>query len=116
MQLPKPSKLIGQVHMNNNIIKSWNDRAIRIRADRYVSLTDMAQATDKLFGHWNENKKTHSYLTALSGVIGIPITGLVQAIQGGDPQDQGTWGHPKVALRFAQWCMGIGCNNNNTVI
>lgn len=29
----------------NNFIKSWNGRTIRIRNDRYVSLTDMAQAT-----------------------------------------------------------------------
>lgn len=34
----------------------------------------------------------------------ICITDLVQVIQGGDPQNQGTWGHPKVAIRFAQWC------------
>lgn len=90
--------------MENNIIKTWNGRTIRIRSDRYVSLTDMAKASDKSFRHWNENKATHSYLAALSGVVGIPTTDLVQVFQGGDPQKQGTWGHPKVALRFAQWC------------
>ena len=87
-----------------NLIKSWNDRNIRIRSDRYVSLTDMAQASGKQFGHWNNLKSTKSYLQALESVIGIAITGLVQVIQGGDPQNQGTWGHPKVAIRFAQWC------------
>ena len=88
----------------SNLIKSWNDRAIRIRSDRYVSLTDMAQASGKLFGHWNNLKSTKSYLKALKSVIQIEITDLVQVIQGGDPQNQGTWGHPKVAIRFAQWC------------
>ena len=88
----------------SNLIKNWNDRAIRIRSDRYVSLTDMAQASGKLFGHWNNLKSTKSYLQALESVIGIAITDLVQVIQGGDPQNQGTWGHPKVAIRFAQWC------------
>jgi len=87
-----------------NLIKSWNDKTIRIREDRYVSLTDMAQASDKNFGHWFANKSTNSYLETLSGVIGIPITELVQVKQGGTPDEQGTWGHPKVALRFAQWC------------
>ena len=87
-----------------NLIKSWNDRAIRIRNDRYGSLTDMAQASGKLFGHWHNLKSTKSYLAALESVIAIPITDLVQVIQGGDPQNQGTWGHPKVAIRFAQWC------------
>ena len=88
----------------SNFIKSWNDRNIRIRSDRYVSLTDMAQATGKQFGHWNNLKSTKSYLKALESVIQIAITDLVQVIQGGDPQNQGTWGHPKVAIRFAQWC------------
>jgi phage antirepressor YoqD-like protein len=88
----------------SNLIKNWNDRAIRIRSDRYVSLTDMAQASGKLFGHWNNLKSTKSYLKALESVIQIKITDLVQVIQGGDPQNQGTWGHPKVAIRFAQWC------------
>lgn len=87
-----------------SIIKCWNNKTIRIRSDRYVSLTDMAQASGKLLGHWNENKSTKAYLSTLSGVIGIPITELVQVNQGGLPEEQGTWGHPKVALRLAQWC------------
>lgn len=88
----------------SNFIKNWNDRAIRIRSDRYVSLTDMAQASGKQFADWNKLKSTKSYLTTLASVMKICITDLVQVIQGGDPQNQGTWGHPKVAIRFAQWC------------
>jgi KilA-N domain len=87
-----------------NFIKSWNSKTIRIREDRYVSLTDMASASGKLFGNWNQLKITTSYLTTLSSVIGIPVTELVQVQQGGKPSLQGTWGHPKVAIRFAQWC------------
>ena len=87
-----------------NFIKSWNDRQIRIREDRYVCLTDMAQAVGKLFGDWSRLKSTKSYLTTLSGVIRVPVTQLVQIKQGGTPDEQGTWGHPKVAIRFAQWC------------
>lgn len=87
-----------------NLIKNWNGKTIRIRKDRYVSLTDMAQSCNKLFANWNQNSSTKSYLETLSSVIGIPITELVQVIQGGSPENQGTWGHPKVAIRFAQWC------------
>jgi hypothetical protein len=87
------------------LARSFNDRLIRIRqSDRYVSGTDMAQACGKLFGHWNMLKSTTEYLQALESVIGIPITELVQVFQGGVPENQGTWLHPKVALRFAQWC------------
>jgi len=88
----------------SHLIKSWNNRAIRIREDRYVSLTDMAQATGKEVKHWNENKGTWSYLQALSSKVGIPTSKLIEIIRGGSAHEQGTWGHPKVALRFAQWC------------
>jgi len=87
-----------------HLIKSWNNRAIRIREDRYVSLTDMAQAAGKQFGHWYSNHSSKSYLETLSSKIGIPITRLIDVSRGGSAQQQGTWGHPKVALRFAQWC------------
>lgn len=87
-----------------NLIKNWNGKTIRIRSDRYVSLTDMAQASGKLLGDWNRLKESKAYLEELSDVMQIHITDLVKVIQGGNPQNQGTWGHPKVAIRFAQWC------------
>jgi hypothetical protein len=85
-----------------NLIKSWNDRNIRIRGDRYVSLTDMAQASGKQFGHWNNLKSTSSYLAALSRSIGIAIDGLVEVKTTGLNEERGTWGHPKVAIRTAK--------------
>jgi hypothetical protein len=60
----------------SNLIKNWNDRSIRIRSDHYVSLTDMAQASGKQFGHWNNLKSTNSYLETLSRSIAIPIDGI----------------------------------------
>ena len=87
-----------------NLIKNWNNKNIRIRSDRYVSLTDMAQATSKRVNNWLRLDSTKSYLKALSRSTQIGATDLVQVIQGGDPQSQGTWGHPKVSIRFAQWC------------
>lgn len=88
----------------SNIIRQWNGRTIRIQQNRYVSLTDMAQATGKLFADWRRLKSTTSYLEKLSSVMGIPITDLTQVNQGGVPELQGAWGHPKVGIRFAQWC------------
>ena len=58
----------------NNIIKSWNDRTIRIRDDRYVNLTDMAQATGKEVKAWNRLDATKSYLERLSIVVNISTT------------------------------------------
>jgi hypothetical protein len=91
--------------MSSLAIQSFNGQTIRIRKeDRYVSLTDMAKASGKEFKHWNSNLSSKSYIATLSSVVGIPTTELVEVNQGGIPESQGTWGHPKVALRFAQWC------------
>ena len=75
----------------SNLIKNWNNKNIRIRSDRYVSLTDMAQATSKRVNNWLRLDSTKSYLEALSRSTQIGATDLVQVIQGGDPQSQGTW-------------------------
>jgi hypothetical protein len=87
------------------LARSFNDRLIRIRqSDRYVSATDMAQACGKRYHDWARLSSTVEYLQELESVAGIPVTELVQVFQGGTPENQGTWLHPKVALRFAQWC------------
>jgi hypothetical protein len=88
--------------MADIILREWNERKIRIREDRYVSLTDMAKASGKLFKNWNKLDSTKAYVGKLSGVVNIPPHDIIQVKQGG--KDQGTWGHPKLALRFAQWC------------
>lgn len=88
-----------------NIIKQWNGKTIRFRdSDQFGCLTDMAKATGKKVAHWLENKTTNEYLESLSSVIGIPITNLLHSVQGGIPDEQGTWAERKVCLRFAQWC------------
>lgn len=71
--------------------------------DGYINATAMCRATDKQFGHYNENVQTKAFLVALSSDIGIPISELVQAVKGGDPRQQGTWVHPQVAINLATW-------------
>jgi KilA-N domain len=88
-----------------NIIKQWNSKTIRFRqSDNYGSLTDMAQATSKRVNDWLRLKSTNEYLQSLNTVTGIPVTDIVDVIQGGIPEEQGTWAERKVCLRFAQWC------------
>lgn len=60
-----------------NIIKTWNNRKIRIRHDRYVNLTDMAQACGKRFSDWNRLVSAKSYLETLSGSVQIPVDRLI---------------------------------------
>lgn len=90
--------------MTNLAIRQFNDKTIRFREDGYICLTDMAKATGKRYPDWSRLDSTKSYLEALSAVVHKTTTELIDVTQGGTPQLQGTWGHPKVAIRFAQWC------------
>jgi hypothetical protein len=90
------------------IVRQYNNVEIPQRiSDRYMNATKMCKANGKLWGHYWENQSTQEFVSELSAVIGIPITGptgLIQVRQGGTPQDQGTWVHPEVAIDLAKWC------------
>lgn len=80
----------------------YNGQLIQRRADGFVNLTQMAQANEKQINDFFRLKSTKEYLNALESETGIPVTGLYQVFQGGKSA-QGTFGHPLVALRLAQW-------------
>ena len=72
--------------------------------DGYINATLLCQGAGKQFGHYNSTIQTKAFLEALSADIGIPISGLVQVIRGGnDKLNQGTWVHPQVAINLGQW-------------
>lgn len=84
----------------NTLLKVWNSNNIRFNKEtRFVCLTDMAKASNKLLNDWCRLKGSKSYLETLSRATGIPVGTLLHVENGVT-----TWGHPKVALRFAQWC------------
>lgn len=71
--------------------------------DGYINATAMCQAAGREFKHYNENKTTKAFISALASEVGIPTSVLVQSVSGGDPRLQGTWVHPQVAIHLAQW-------------
>ena len=85
-------------------IRQFNDKTIRFREDGYVCLTDMAKATGKKTNDWLRLASSKSYLEVLSGITGITVNQLIETKVGNLGDMSGTWGHPKVAIRFAQWC------------
>ena len=82
----------------------FGDKGIRFerRGDRvWVNLTDMAKATGKLVADYTRLNATTRFLTEFESVMGIPIT---ETVQGGIPENQGTWAIEEVAIDFAAWC------------
>lgn len=71
--------------------------------DGYFNATAMCRATGKKIHDYGRLSATTAFLNELSSETGIPASGLVQSIKGGDPHLQGTWVHPQVAINLAQW-------------
>lgn len=89
--------------MTNLIRHSYNGAIISQDVDGYVSLTDMAKASDKQVAKYLENQSTKLFLEGLSQDIRIPLSSLIRIVKGKGKQ-QGTWAHPEIAIDFAQWC------------
>ncbi len=72
--------------------------------DGYINATRLCDQAGKRFNDYHRLDSTKDFLDELSAVTGIPVTGLVQIIQGGnDKLRQGTWVHPRVAVHLGQW-------------
>jgi hypothetical protein len=87
--------------------REWNGHAIQRRqADGYVNASAMCRAGGKRWNHYQANDRTQDYIHALAADAGIPATGnegLIRSIQGGRPELQGTWIHPRLAVDLARW-------------
>lgn len=105
--------------------REWNGTLIRQRqADGFINATAMCQANGKRWNNYYRMDRTQAYIAALAasvGSVGIPTTGqtpcaaavarnratgfadVIDIVQGGNPQLQGTWIHPRLAIDFARW-------------
>lgn len=80
-----------------------NDIISQRVSDGYINATAMCKSVGKLIADYGRLASTNAFLEELSSDTGIPISELVQSIRGGNPQFQGTWVHPQVAIHLAQW-------------
>jgi len=98
--------------VNELITRTWNDTPISRRAsDGYVNATAMCKAEGKRWNDYVRLDRTQEYIAALTEtlcgatVAGNPVTGIsvIRTIQGGTPELQGTWIHPRLAVDLARW-------------
>jgi hypothetical protein len=71
--------------------------------DGYINATAMCQAAGRPWSRYWELPASKAFAQELSADLGIPISTLIQSIKGGQPNHQGTWVHPQVAVSLAQW-------------
>jgi hypothetical protein len=99
--------LAGEIIMADNIVRVWGSKTIRHREDGYLSATDMAKANGKRVNNWLRLESTSELLSTWKTRYSDSRNGglePVSIVQGGIPEEQGTWLNPKVAIQFAQWC------------
>lgn len=94
-----------QLQLQTGFIDRVTDEGIvgQRATDGYFNATAMCKAAGKLIADYGRLTSTREFLNELSSDMGIPISGLVQTVKGGQPQQQGTWVHPQVAINLAQW-------------
>jgi len=92
--------------MSNQLaIHTFNDTPIQQRSlDGYMDATACCKATGKQFHDYRRLQSTQDFLNVLNAETGIPLTELINTLQGIHVVQQGTWVHPLVAINLAQWC------------
>ena len=104
--------------VTKSLIVEVNGYSFQYRQDDYINLTKMCKQASKELRRFLEQSDTKERLIALEelllkdveqsevGKTGIPVVDKIQLIQkrvGGTPTEQGTYGHPIVAILLAQW-------------
>ena len=71
--------------------------------DGYINATAMCKVAGRPWNRYWDTRTTKDFVQALSTDTGIPVSELIQSIRGGNPEFQGTWVHPQIAIHLAQW-------------
>ena len=71
--------------------------------DGYFNATAACKAAGKQFNDYVRLATTKAFVDELSRDTGIPVSELIQSVKGGNPEQQGSWIHPDVAVHMGQW-------------
>lgn len=82
---------------------------VHFNSDAYLNATNIAKQFNKRVGNYLQTERTQEYIKELGDYLSVTVktvteqNQLVIVIQGGSPEQQGTWIHPKLAVDFARW-------------
>lgn len=95
----------------SNIIKlDYENYQVSFNNDGWINATSIAKKFGKRPSKWLELSSTRLYIKKLASMLAVPTDAhktdiaLVKTVKGGKEKDkQGTWLHPKLAVKFARW-------------
>lgn len=71
--------------------------------DGYISATALCQSVGKRWSDYRALKATGELIEELTAQTGLAENELVHVLSGGNPNLQGTWIHPYLAINLGQW-------------
>lgn len=87
--------------MKNVIPFPYQDQVVRFNVDGWINATDIAKRYGKRPVDWLKQDETREYLSALGEAFNCDPESLLKTQRG--RHHGGTWLHPKLGVRFAQW-------------
>ena len=85
---------------NNVIIFDFNSQEIQFNEEGWFNATIAAERFGKRPVDWLTQDGTKEYIAALAAILKCDPKSLLKTRRG---NNGGTWLHPKLAVRFAQW-------------
>lgn len=82
------------------IVKSYKGAEVELTEEGWFNATNVAEKFGKRPVDWFENKDTIDYINAVAKFLNVPKEALYKTKRG---KMGGTWLHPKLGVRFAQW-------------
>jgi hypothetical protein len=85
------------------ITAQFDGMPVVFRTDGFINATAIAKQFNKNPKDYLKSKRTQEYIEAVRTILLTEQNQLVIIKQGGSPEEQGTWLHPKLAVDFARW-------------
>lgn len=90
--------------MANQIITiEYNNTPVFFQTDAFINATAIAGKFNKFPKDYLKTSRTKEYINAVRRIFLTEENQIVKVVQGGSPEEQGTWLHPKLAIDFARW-------------
>jgi len=90
--------------MNTSIITlDYDSTPVFFHSDAFINATAIAGKFNKLPKDYLKTSRTKEYIDAVRRILLTEENQIVKVVQGGTPEEQGTWLHPKLAIDFARW-------------
>jgi len=85
------------------ITAQYSNMPVLFQSDAFINATAIAKQFNKVPKDFLRTDSTKEYITAIGQICLLEQNQLVKVKNGGNPQEVGTWFHPKLAVPFARW-------------